>query len=78
MPDKPGNRRLDVGAIEVVEEAVAAILRAKTPAERILQAAAAHRTARALMTAQIRSQHPDWNDEQISRELLRRLTGGTN
>jgi hypothetical protein len=78
MQSKPTNWRLDPGRIEIVDEAVAAVLRRKTPAERIALAAAAHRTARALLAAQIRSQHADWTDEQVHREVVRRLTRGTN
>ena len=69
---------MDAGQIEVVDEAVAAILRRKTPAERIALTADAHRTARALLTARVRSLHPDWADEQVQREVARRLTRGAN
>jgi hypothetical protein len=70
--------RLDPGQIEVVDEAMAAILRQKTPAERIAMAADAHRTARLLLTAQVRRQHPEWIDEQVQREVARRLTRGVD
>ena len=70
--------RLDSGPIEVVDEEVAAILRRKTPAERIALAASAHRTAREMLAARIRSQHDDWADERIDREVARRLTRGTD
>ena len=70
--------RLDAGQIEVVDEAVAAILRQKTPAERIAMAADAHRTARAMLAAQIRAQNADWSEDQIQREVARRWTRGTN
>ncbi len=70
--------RLDPGQIEVVDDAVAALLREKTAAQRIEMTAAAHRTARALLTGQVRSQHPEWTDEQVQREVARRLTRGTD
>jgi len=70
--------RLDPGQIEVVDEAVAKILRTKTPAERVAMASAAHRTAWQLIEARIRSQNPDWTDEQIQAEVARRLTRGTD
>jgi hypothetical protein len=76
MDTKASKRRLDPGQIEVVDEAVAAILRQKTPAERIAMASDAHRTARAMLTAQVRSQHAEWTDEEVQREVRRRLTGG--
>jgi hypothetical protein len=68
--------RLDPGQIEVVDEAVAAILRQKTPSQRIALAGSAHRTARAILTARIRSQHSDWSDEQVRDAVARRLTRG--
>lgn len=70
--------RLDPGQIEVVDEAVAAVLRRKTPAERIALAAAAHRTARALLTARVQSQHPDWADDRVRAEVARRLLRGAD
>ncbi len=68
--------RLDSGQIEVVDEAVAVILRQKTPAERIALTCAAHRTARAILTVRIQAQRADWSDEQVQREVARRLTCG--
>ena len=70
--------RLDPGQIEVVDEAVAAVLRAKTPAERIGIAAAAHRTARLMTEAQVRRMLPGLNDEGVRREVARRLTRGAS
>jgi hypothetical protein len=69
--------RLDPGQIEVVDEAVAAILRMKTPAERVAMAADANRTARYLMAGGIRLRHPEWSDEQIAAEVVRRMTRGS-
>jgi hypothetical protein len=66
--------RLDAGQIEVVDEAVAEILRQKTPAERIALASEMHRTARLLITARLQEQHPEWTDEAIAREVARRMT----
>jgi Rv0078B-related antitoxin len=78
MENKACKWRLDLGQIEVVDEAVAAVLRRKTPAERIAMAAAAHRTAREMLTAQISAKHPDWTDEDVQREVARRLTRGAD
>ena len=75
---QPIKWRLDPGQIEVMDEAVAAILRQKTPAERIALASAAHRTARLLLAAQVRRQHADWTDAQIDQEVARRLTRGAD
>jgi hypothetical protein len=66
--------RLDPGQIEVVDEAIAEILRQKTPAERIAIACEMHRTARLLITARLQQQHPEWTEEAIAREVARRMT----
>jgi hypothetical protein len=70
------NWRLDGGQIEVVEEAVADVLRRKTPAQKVEMISAAHRTARILMAAGIRHRHPDWDELQVEAAVLRRLLGG--
>jgi len=78
MKNMPCKWRLDVGQIEVVDEAVAAMLRTKTPAERVAMANAAHRLARAILTAQVQRQHPDWAEPEVQREVARRLLHGSN
>jgi hypothetical protein len=37
---------------------------------------AADRTARRLIVAGVRHQHPDWDDARVEAEVLRRLTCG--
>ena len=69
--------RLDDGQIEVVDEAVADILRRKTPGERMRMAAEAWDFARLWVRAGVRSQHPDWNDEQVESEVNRRFLHAT-
>ena len=69
-------RRLDSGQIEIVDDAVAEILRLKTPAERIALAAAAHRTARELLTARVRSLFPKMTADQVRNEVVRKFTRG--
>jgi hypothetical protein len=61
--------------IEVVDRAVAAILVAKTPAERIAHASSAHRGARIMLKSRIEQLYPDWSPELKHREFLRRLLG---
>lgn len=70
-------QRLDHGQIEVMDNAMAEVLRQKTPAERVEMISAAHRTARLLVTGGVRHQHPNWDDEQVESEVRRRLLGGT-
>lgn len=67
---------IDLRRIEVLDPMVVEILRMKTPAERARQASDLHRFARTAIESQVRSLHPDWADEQVRSEMLRRLTGG--
>jgi hypothetical protein len=69
--------RLDKGQIEVVDDAVAEILRRKTPAERVQMALDANRLGRQLIAGHLHTIHPDWNDDQIQAEVARRMLRGT-
>jgi hypothetical protein len=71
------HRAIDSRKIEVIDGDLAAVLRAKTPAERVEMISAANRTARLLAAAGIRYQHPDWSDEQVQAEVIKRVCGGT-
>ncbi len=59
--------------IEVVDRESAAILAAKSPAERVSMVFEAYRTARMLAAAGVRYLHPDWNESQIESEVARRM-----
>lgn len=61
--------------IEVIDRTYAAILAAKTPAERVAMTNAAHRTARTILRSRVEQLHPDWTPEERQREFLRRLLG---
>jgi hypothetical protein len=61
--------------IEVIDRTYAAILAAKSPAERAAMASSAHRTARIMLESRVRQLYPDWTNEQRHREYLRRLLG---
>jgi hypothetical protein len=70
--------RLDPGQIEVVDHAVADILRRKTPAERVKMMSDAHRMARLIVEGGVRTRHPDWTEDQIKAEVVRRMTRGAS
>jgi len=84
VDDEPGSEdtamkwRLDRGQIEVLDDAMVDVLRRKTPAERIEMIAAAHRTARHLIEAGIRQRNPEWDEQQVQAESLRRLNCGAD
>lgn len=65
--------RLDDGQIEVVDEAVAAILRQKTPAQRVAMIFECNTTMRLIIEASIRRRHPDWDDAMIRAGVARRM-----
>ena len=62
---------------EVVDDAMAEVLRAKSPAEKVAMICAANRTARSLAAAGVRYSHPEWNEDQIQLEVIKRVCGGT-
>lgn len=68
---------LDPRRIEVVAPAIAAILRRKTITERVAMILEANATMRQLIEAPLRAGHPEWNEEQIGREVARRMSRET-
>lgn len=60
---------------DAVDEVVAEVLRRKTPGERTMLAFEANRTARAFVQGAIQTDHPDWTDQQVRREIARRMLG---
>ena len=68
--------RLDPGQIEVVDDAVADVLRRKTPAQRVEMMRAANRTMRLLIAGHVRTRHPDWTDDAVAAEVARRMLRG--
>lgn len=68
--------RLDKGQIEVVDEAMAEVLRRKSPAERIAIGFEMWSSAIKMLTAHLKSSHPDWSVEEVQREVARRMSHG--
>lgn len=63
---------------EVMDDATAEMLRGKTPSEKLAMAFAMNRTARHLIAGGARWKHPDWSEEEIQQEVVRRMTRGTD
>ena len=74
----PTRWRLDPGQIEVIDDDWAAVLRRKTPAQRVAMIGQAHKVAKAMLRASIRRGHPEWDDTQVNAAVARRLLGGTD
>jgi len=68
--------KLSSGQIEVVEDAMAEVLRRKTPAERIAIGFSLWRSANLILTAHLSTSHPDWDSDRVQREVVRRLSYG--
>jgi len=68
---------LDPQRYEIIDDQMAEILRAKTPAERLEMANGMWRTARELISSKLRYDHPEWTADQIWAETARRMSGGS-
>jgi hypothetical protein len=62
--------------IETPDDRVVEILRAKTPAERLAIGMAMWSSARRMLVSLVSQQHPEWDADQISDEVARRLSHG--
>lgn len=67
---------LDPRRIEVPDAEMVRVLRAKTGAERIRMASDMGAAVRRMLRASLKSRHPDWNDEKIQQEVVRRMSLG--
>lgn len=65
-----------VPVIELADPETIEMLRHKTPAEKLEMAAGMWRSARAMLLNLVRSEHPDWSDEQVAAEVARRMSHG--
>lgn len=62
--------------LEVVDDEMAEIFRRKTGAERLQIAFGLFSSARRMLTSHLASEHPDWDEERIQREVARRISRG--
>ena len=68
--------RLNLEHIEVMDDAMAEVLRAKSGAERLQIASGIYASARQMLTSFLREQHPEWQEPMLQREVARRLSHG--
>ncbi len=76
MIDGPDRSRLDAGRVEVLDDAMAQVLRGKSGAERLRIADQLFSFARGLVACSIRAAHPEWNEQRIAAETARRISHG--
>ena len=70
MPRRPLN-------VELMDDTMADVLRAKSPAERLAIANGMWRSARRMIESLLYAEHPEWTDDEIRREVARRMSHGT-
>ncbi len=75
-PDPPAAKKPP--CIELLDEAIIAVLRGKTPVEKIAMILAANRTMRLRLEGHLRSRHPDWDAAAIQKEIARRMSRGAS
>jgi len=68
------NFRLDEGQIECPDDEMIAVYRKKSPMERIKIASEMWESARLQIGAVLRSQHPDWQEARVNKEVIKRLS----
>jgi hypothetical protein len=63
-------------AFEMVDDDVAKILSRKTEAERLQIAFDMWEFARQMILANLRAEHPDWDESSLTRAVARRMSHG--
>jgi Rv0078B-related antitoxin len=63
-------------AIEVMDDVMADILRRKSEVERLRIAGRMWQSARVILRGAIQTAHPEWDTEQVNREIARRISHG--
>jgi hypothetical protein len=61
--------------VEVIDDQMAEVLRAKTGAEKLAIADRMFRDARRMIDVSVRTLHPHWLEEQVGKEVARRIAG---
>jgi hypothetical protein len=67
---------IEYNSFEMLNDEMADILRRKTPIDRLQILGRMWKSARVLLRGSIRTFHPEWNEEQVNRELIRRISHG--
>jgi hypothetical protein len=61
---------------EVVDDAMAAVLREKTEQERLEIGFEMWRFAQTMIREIVKAEHPDWTDEEVERQVAKRMSHG--
>ena len=66
---------IDPRNIEVVDAVQAAVLRKMSARDSLRQATESHALGRRLVESGVRAQYPDWADNAVQHEVIRRMHG---
>ena len=69
--------RLDPRQVEVLDDAMADVLRQKQPQDRLRIGFELWISAHRMLMTLVRHSHPDWDEKAVEREVARRLLHGT-
>jgi ABC-type transport system involved in cytochrome bd biosynthesis fused ATPase/permease subunit len=69
--------RLDRGQIEVIDDKIAEIMKTKSGQERLNMVWDAWTFFEKTIRAYLKNRHPEWTEEQIQKEVVRRVTHGS-
>ncbi len=61
---------------EVMDDDMARVLREKTGAERLQIASDMFSSVRRMMASHLRTEHSEWTEEEVQREVSRRISHG--
>ncbi len=61
--------------VELMDPMMVEIMRNKTPAQRLAIAFRMWDSARLIVKGGVKYQHPDWTDQEVEREISRRMLG---
>jgi len=62
--------------IEIIDDTMARLLREKSSQQRLAIAFGLWTSAKNQLTNYLRSEHPDWDDTAVQREVVKRLSHG--
>lgn len=61
---------------EIIDDQMADIMRQKTEIERLDIAARLWQSAREIVQGSLKTNHPDWSEERVNREIAHRMSHG--
>jgi len=63
--------------VEIIDDLMAKVFKEKTPQQRLAIAFGMWTSAKKQMTNYLRSQHPEWDETMLKKEVAKRLSHGT-